>query len=167
MRPIKILKKIINIYFYLLGIGVFVDLFQWGIALFNRKQIKLPFIEENILYTSTNIEAIIPKLLGFLLALIFLYSIALLKRSANDLSEGNHFTNQVIIDFKMIGVLFIILAFGELLCKIIFRTLFDNELGLILDSSILILPVIGLFFIYLSQVFSKAREIQFENELTI
>ena len=163
MKPIIILKKLINLYFYLLGIG----LFQWFVALFVGKQVILPFIGESGFYTSTDIEVIIAKILGFALSLIFLYSIALLQQSTKYLSQENHFTNQIITNFKMIGVLFIVLAFSKFICKIIFTIFFDSEIHFILDTSIILLPVIGLFFLYLSQVFSETKAIQSENELTI
>ncbi len=167
MKPIHILKKLITILYYLVGIGLFAGVFKLLLNIFNQKEIAPSLVKGETLYSLSSIKVIIAEVLVLLLSFAFFKAISFLKHSLGDLSEGNHFSRNVIQNFKNVGTLFVVCGLGELLGKLIITYLIENNFAIEFDSSIVLFPVIGLFFLYLSEVFSKAREIQSENNLTV
>ena len=73
----------------------------------------------------------------------------------------------VITNFKKIGILFLICGFGELIGKMVSSLLLLSKFHLKLDSSVVLFIVIGLFFMFLREVFKEAKTTKQENELTI
>ncbi|WP_109302250.1 DUF2975 domain-containing protein [Aquimarina sp. AU474] len=167
MKPITILKKLITIFYYLIGLGIFTGVFTLLLDIFNQKEVAPSLLKGETLYSLSSIKVIIAEVLVLLLSFAFFKAISFLKHSLNDLSEGNPFTDTVIRNFKNVGILFVICGFGELLGKFTVTFLIHSNFAIEFDSSIVLFPVIGLFFMYLSEVFSKARDIQSENELTV
>lgn len=167
MKPATILKKLITIYYYLMGIGLFASSFALCINIFKQKQVAPKLLKGDTLYPIDSIKVIIAEISSLFLAFLFFYTILLLRNSFDLLSKKNQFSKKVIINFKKIGVLFIICGFGELFGKLIFSSLLKNNFDINFDHSVILLPVMGLFFMYLSEIFSNAREIQTENDLTV
>ncbi len=115
----------------------------------------------------SNLNIVITIVVAIVLYFFFFQSIYYLKSSINDLESGNYFSLLVIKNFKKTGILFLILSISEFFGKIIFSLLLNSEIKLEFDSSIFVFFIMGLFLMFLSEVFNKARNIQQENELTI
>jgi hypothetical protein len=107
--------------------------------------------------------------IGVITALYFVYikAIYLLKNSLDDLSSGNYFSLLVINNFNKIGKLFLISCVVEFVGRIVLRVLLEKKIGIELDSSVFLFLIMGLFFLFLSEVFAKARGFKQENDLTI
>lgn len=167
MKTIKILRKLINIYYYLLlfvlvGIVIFVSiLFQKG------ETIDLKIIEG---YDTSSLS--IQKLMAItvvpiVIYLLFVRAIYLLKSTLKDLSEGNYFSELIINNFKMIGKLILICGVSYAVFKFVIRLIILRDIRFGIDFSLITPIVIGLFFMFLSEVFTNARETKKENDLTI
>lgn len=167
MKPISILKKLITALYYILGLGFLINIFKVIKSFFSPKMVNPTLLKGEELYSSNSIKVIIVQIIAILLLFAFFKAINFLKNSLNDLSAGNHFSNKVIRNFKSAGILLVICGLGELLGKIIAGFLFENRFNINFDSSIILFPVIGLFFLYLHEVFSEARAIQNEHNLTV
>ena len=83
------------------------------------------------------------------------------------MATGNYFSKTVIYNFKKIGKLFLICGVGEVVAKIIIGLFIDSKIGLEADSSFFLFLIMGLLFMFLSEVFLKARGLQEVNDLTI
>lgn len=90
-----------------------------------------------------------------------------LKKCLPDLSNGNYFSDLVIRNFKIIGKLFLICGIGAWLSKIVLRLAFMSDVRIGIDNILVLLTIMGLFFMFLSEVFAKAKKTEQENELTI
>ncbi|WP_299902528.1 DUF2975 domain-containing protein [uncultured Aquimarina sp.] len=167
MKPIYILKKLINFYYYFVGFGLGISFISLVYRFFVPKMINPHFLESDTLYSSNSIKVVIIQLLYLGMLFIFFKSIELLTKSLSDLSEGNHFSPAVIKNFKNSGKLFIMISIIEISAKIFTNLFLENKLIFEIDTSIILFPIIGLFFLYLHEVFSKARTLQNENDLTI
>ncbi|WP_343910054.1 DUF2975 domain-containing protein [Aquimarina litoralis] len=167
MKPIYILKKLINFYYYFVGFGIGISFISLLYRFFVPKMINPHFLESETLYSSDSIKVTVTQLLYIAMLFIFFKAIELLTKSLSDLSEGNHFSSTVIKNFKNSGRLFIILSIVEISAKIFTNLFLESKFVFKLDTSIILFPIIGLFFLYLHEVFSKARTLQNENDLTI
>lgn len=169
MKTISILKKFINVYYYLMLISVAASVF--GIATFflTRNSKMNPKIL-GIYVDFRNLSS--PKIIITLCVIILLYSIyikaiSLLKNSLDDLSTGNYFSTLVVRNFNKIGKLFLISSAVEFLGKIVLQVLLEQKIGMELNSSVFLFLIMGLFFLFLSEVFGKAQLLKEENDLTI
>lgn len=167
MKTILLLKKLINFYYYLL---LFLLLFIVVIlpVLFATDKIEAIIDIEG--FDLSNLSALQIALLlisSTIIYLLYICAIYFLKESLEDLSNENYFSEKVIKSFNTSGIL--ILIFG--VCSTVFNFLVDlilmNELKFSLDNSFLLCTLIGLFLMFLSEVFEKGRKTKQENNLTI
>jgi len=160
MKTISTFKKAINFYFYLLILIFFVLAFVIPIQYANDTDTPINFIERVDIFSI--------NLLGFLV-LFFLYirAVYLIKNCLNDLSNGDYFSKKVTLNFKKAGKLFIISGIGVLVFKFVLRLTFVGDIWLGIDHAFMLSLVLGLFLMFLSEVFTKARKTQEENDLTI
>lgn len=167
MKPISILRKLITLFYYLMGIGLIKELFTLIFRFFSPKMIQPPFLQTEELYSSDTVKVMLLQIIFVLLIITFFRTIQILRQLLNDLANRNHFSEKVTNNFKSVGILFIILSVGELVAKILANYLFGLGFTFPVDSSIVLFPVVGIFFLYLSEIFTEAREIQLENNLTV
>ncbi|TDQ21994.1 DUF2975 domain-containing protein [Tenacibaculum caenipelagi] len=169
MKTISILKKLINIYYYLILISLVGTVFGIGVFFLTRNKEMNP----KILGTYVDFNKLTyPKIIIVLIIIIVLYyvyikAINLLRNSLGDLSSGNYFSELIINNFNKIGKLFLFSSVIELVGKIIFGFLLEAKFKFELDSSMFLFLIMGLFFLFLSEVFAKAKRIEEENDLTI
>lgn len=167
MKTVEILRKLINIYYYLLVIGFIGVTFLILIHFNNGKTADLRIIEG---YDASNIgfgELLALTIIPFFIFLLFVRAVYLLKSTLKDLSEGNYFSDLVIKHFKKIGKLILICGLSYAMFKFVARLILLSDIRLGLDYSLITPIVIGLFFMFLSEVFAKAKETKEENDLTI
>ncbi|WP_203256464.1 DUF2975 domain-containing protein [Hyunsoonleella ulvae] len=167
MKTIEVLRKLINMYYYLLllvlvGIVIFIP-----IKIQQGKAMDLKMIED---YDTSSLS--IPSLIAIVVVLTVIYilfvrAVYLLKDTLKDLSEGNYFSELITNNFKMIGKLILICGISYAVFKFVMRLLLLKDIRLGIDFSLITPIIIGLFFMFLSEVFTKARLTEQENNLTI
>ncbi|WP_282134709.1 DUF2975 domain-containing protein [Seonamhaeicola maritimus] len=175
MKAISVLKKIITFYYYFAILGFLFLTIGFPIIYSIKKNkvslgepIELNFMDMKIDCSEMNLGAFITVIfIGAIILFQFLKGIHLFKKSINDLSNGNYFSELVITNFKKIGQCFLIFGFGQWLFKIVAQLIFANDLNLGIDNTLFLSSIFGLFFLFLSEAFAKARETKKENDLTI
>ncbi|TWO33853.1 DUF2975 domain-containing protein [Seonamhaeicola sediminis] len=175
MKTITILKKIITAYYYLAIFGFLFLTIGFPIIFSIKKNkvsleepIELNFMDMNIDVSNMGLGAFIAIIvIGAIILFPFLKGIYLFKKSLHDLSNGNYFSDLVVTNFKKIGVCFLIFGFGQWIFKIAVQLIFVNDLKLGIDNTLFLSSILGLFFLFLSEAFAKAKETKQENDLTI
>ncbi len=167
MKAINILKRLINIYYYLLVLVIIVGILTIPLLILKKKYIVKFLGEEVDLNTLSSLNMVIVLILVATLWFLYFKAIKLLKHSVHELSEGHYFSKLAIGNFKTIGILFLICGLGEIFAKIILNLILKNSFRLGIDSSVVTFLIMGLFFMFLSEVFLKGSQLEEENELTI
>lgn len=168
MKNLAILRKLISIYYYLMVILFTIGLITIPFLLYLGKKTEVSFLGDQININSlSSIKAAIVLLLIGSLYLLYLLSIRLIKTTVDTLAIGEYFTQKVISNFKKIGSYFIAIGIGATVVKIIVGLLVLSELKINIDGGMLVFILPGLFFMFLSEAFAKARSINEENNLTI
>ena len=167
MKTIEVLRRLINIYYYLLlfvlvGIIIFIlIMIQQG------ETIDLKIVEG---YDSSSLSIqnlMIITVVPIAIYILFVRAIYLLKGTLKDLSEGNYFSELITKNFKMIGKLILICGVCYAVFKFVTRLLLLRDIRLGIDFSLITPIIIGLFFMFLREVITKARLTEQENNLTI
>ncbi|SEP78093.1 Protein of unknown function [Hyunsoonleella jejuensis] len=167
MNTIEVLRKLINIYYYLLllvlvGIVIFiVTIFQQG------ETVDLKVIEGYNTSSLSTQKLIVITAVLVVIYILFVRAIYLLKGTLKELSEGNYFSELITENFKMGGKLILICGVSYAVFKFVIRLLLLGDIRFGIDFSLITPIIIGLFFMFLSEVFTKARKTQEENDLTI
>ena len=171
MNTIKILKNIIVVGYYWLSLNFILEFYSFVHTLVfnsqgNMKNVKI--IGEHFnMSEASKLKMFIVGIIALSLFAILLRAVDLLKDSMKDLSEGNYFSKSVIKKFKSVGILLMISGLFEAIGLLIITIILKSELSFTVDNSVILSIIIGLFFMFLSEVFFKARTIQQENDLTI
>jgi hypothetical protein len=162
MKTMNILKKLITVYYYVVGIVLLVSILLplfWVfnfMVLGNNTNITLPSV-----YKLTILILLLVSLLFF-----HFKSIRIIKMSLNDLSNGNYFSKSVIENFRKAGIYFLVCAVLQTISKI-FSSVYSFTIELGIDVSVLPFLITGLFLMFLSESFLKGQKLQQENDLTI
>ncbi len=169
MKTISILKNFINVYYYLVLFIFITSVFAFSRSFFTQNtEMISEVLEMSIDLNQLNFnERMI--VLSVILVVYFMYTRAvfLLKSSLGDLPSGNYFSKLVINNFNKIGKLFLISCTVEFIGRIVLRVIMKKKIGIESDSSVFLFLIMGLFFLFLSEVFAKAGSIKQENDLTI
>lgn len=167
MKTLSIFKKLINFYYYLSIVGFIAGVIALPILFHYDKIKKIDFIE-NYDISDLSIGGFLVMLI---IALFFYYqfikAIHLFRNCFKDLCNGNYFSGLVISNFKKIGIAFLIGGIGLSVYKFILRLLLVNDIKLGINNLLLLSLIFGLFFMFLSEVFAKAKLTKEENDLTI
>lgn len=166
MKAIDILKKLITLYYYLIGltlVGIIISPLFHVLGL--GFSVTISGNKVNIFDLSLFKCCTIILLLG-ILVFIYFKAVQGIKKTLKDLSEGNYFSSNVINNFKKAGQYFLICGIIEMLSKVIFSFLL-GYIKVSIDWSIAMFIIIGLFLRFLSEVFDKAKQLKTENDLTI
>ncbi|PWG05739.1 DUF2975 domain-containing protein [Polaribacter aquimarinus] len=172
MKSISILKKLIIFYYYFAIFGILVLTIGFPIV-FNLKKNKaeslvLNFMDMNIDVVDMNLTPfIIIILIGVIIIFQLLRGIYYFKKSLNDLANGNYFSELVVNNFKKTGKCFLIFGFGQWIYRIIIQIVVLEDLKLGINNTLFLATILGLFFLFLSDAFAKAKETKQENDLTI
>ncbi|WP_345166421.1 DUF2975 domain-containing protein [Algibacter aquimarinus] len=166
MKTLKTLKKLIKFYYYFLLTGFIIFIILP--ILFTNGMVKSFNLVEG--YDFNRLELFEFSLIILVLVCIyylFVRAIYLLKSTLKDLSEGNYFSELVITNFKTIGKLILACGISFSLYRFILRLLLLSEIKPGIDNGLIVSIILGLFFMFLSEVFAKARKTKEENDLTI
>lgn len=167
MKILAILKKLITFYFYITLLGFLFLLI--GVPIMYYKEFALPITsmqDYNVSNLSTGKFIAIYIVTG-LIFFQFLKALYLFNNSLKDLSTGKYFSELVIDNFKKMGAAFLICGVSFWLFEVILRFTLINDLRIGVHDGFLLLSILGLFFLFLSEVFAKARITKQENDLTI
>ncbi|PKD21861.1 hypothetical protein APR41_02465 [Salegentibacter salinarum] len=169
MKSSEWLKNIFSIAYYLMIIG-WIILFGFLLyAIFispgdileilrDAEEFKIK--SKNALYTSLAYELSSSG--------VWIYILYLFKNLMKDLIFRPLFTSLQIASFKLIGQLIILITIVDALSIFVFKTIFQGRLELSFELfDFWFVIAIGLFLIFLSQIFDQARIIKEENELTV
>ena len=167
MKTINTFKKIITVYFYLMAICNAILFMVLPILFLQGKFTKLEYLDNYDISDLSFGQFLLMLLVAAFLQYQYIKAIYFLKNSLTDLSTGNYFSELVIVNFKKIGKLFLICGVGGWLFKIILRLAFMSDIKVGVDHTLILLTIIGLFFMFLSEVFAKARRAEQENKLSI
>ncbi len=175
MKTISILKKIITVYYYFAVFGFLFLTIGFPIIFGIKKNevsleepLELTLMDMKIDGSEMSLGAfIIMVIIAAIILFQFLRGIHLFKKSLQDLSNGNYFSALVVNNFKKIGQCFLLFGFGQWLFKIVVQLIVTNDLNLGIDNTLFLSSILGLFFLFLSEAFGKARVTKQENDLTI
>ena len=169
MKTISILKNLINVYYYMVLLVFITSVFTFLGSFFTQNtEMVSEVLEMSIDLNQINFhERMI--VLGVILVVYFMYTRAvfLLKSSLGDLASGNYFSGLVINNFNKVGKLFLISCLIEFTGIFVLRFVMKKKIGIESESSVFLFLIMGLFFLFLSQVFARTGSIKQENELTI
>jgi len=173
MRTLRILDLIITILFYsMLGIGIL----TFGIYALSLFGIDLGIKTSTTLSNQSNTSINLLFSVTLIIYSSYIYSIFLFKQNISSFVKFQIFTNRVIKNFKIMGIIYIV---GNIISSILIPSIKQHiKIDLGYENDILNSPlnslVIGLFFLVLSNVFQIAQkqkeeniELKKENELTI
>lgn len=168
MKTILILRRFITGFYYLLALGVIIKIIKTVSYSFSSSNFKSNLFGLEVDFSNFGpIKSFVILMMPLILLYLFFRAIHLLKYSLDDLEKDDFFTPILVSDFKKIGVLFIACSLGELVASLITRLIVNSQFNLKLNTSIVLFFIMGLFFMFLSEVFEKARTLQQENDLTI
>lgn len=168
MKNISILKTIINIYYYLMVVAFTLGLISIPILLFTNGKYDISFLGDTINLNNLDVwKSIVALILIGSIFFLYFKSIKLIKNSVDHISKGNYFTPYIINNFSKIGKLFIVIGVGATIVKVIVKLLLESQISFSLDSTLYIFIILGLFFLFLSNAFDRAKTLEEENELTI
>lgn len=170
MRKLNILKTILDLFWVfsliaVVGIVIFLPFYLFSSDMDITVKIKGQEIPNQNAFTK------IIVFINVVSALIFLYSIYLLRKVVGLFQKREIFKNEVVKLFNLIGKLIVISSIISNVSVFIYNMIERNHLGLSLDfgsyDSFLISVSIGLFFMVISEVFKIAMNIKEESELII
>ena len=166
MNTIKILKKLITLYYYLTILGFLFIIVIVPITYFKGIELPINYMNDFNIYNLSTGKFISIYIVAIFIYFQFLKGLHLFKASLKDLLNGQYFSELVTNNFKKIGSAFLIcsLCFWAFNFVLSFAILKELRIGI---NNAPILLFIGLFFLFLSEVFTKARITKQENDLTI
>ena len=184
MRVLHLLRFLISLLFAGFGLSYIVFFLMGGYTLFSEHEIP-SFININFqgrqIINPAGIESFELMIIYFFSYLILmslaLGSLYFLRKFVYDIKPRNFFTEKQTIYLKRIGQLIILSTTGKFLFAILWSLFFENEENTtrqhisfnfpdLFDSEYYIIGI-GLFFLFLSKLFSIAQRQKEENELTI
>ncbi|TBW29869.1 DUF2975 domain-containing protein [Gramella sp. KN1008] len=169
MKSSVLLRNIISLAYYsfiIVGVAVF------GILIFTLiwdENMALEIFKNSDDFKITSVRALISLLTYSLISFGFwIYLFRLIRNLMDSLTSKSIFTKFQISSFKIIGQLLILVTVIDTLFSFIFEIIFTDQVHIKTGfMNFWLLIVLGLFFIFISQIFNKARLYKEENELTI
>ncbi|GEC79616.1 DUF2975 domain-containing protein [Flavobacterium aquatile] len=170
MRKLNILKTILDLFWIFsliaaIGIVIFLPFYLFSSDMDIAVKIKGQEIPNQNAFTK------IIVFINVVSALIFLYSIYLLRKVVGLFQKREIFKTEVVKLFNLIGKLIVISSIISNVSVFIYNMVERNNVGLSIDfgsyDSFLISVSIGLFFMVISEIFKIAMNIKEESELII
>lgn len=167
MKPIIILKKVINVYYYVLIVVLGLGLLTSPL-LFLKKKYEVTFLGTTV---DINQISFVNSCIVLLLLIgvwgLYFFAVKKLRNIVYDLSKGYYFSQLVVSNFNKVGKLFLACGIVEVLAKLVLSYILDSKFKFSVDSSMILFIIMGLFFMFLSEAFKIAKEAKQENDLTI
>lgn len=168
--PLMPLKFFLNFIFIIVIMSVSLNIIGIiFIPIFPESKFLLSLLGVSIFRWELPIIALI--ITSILLNVGFIFSLYVFKKIVNSLFESPLFNRFQILSLKLLGQLIILLVVLKSIFDIFNNVIFgkNEQVGIHIfsfDSKGMAI-CIGLFFIYLSYIFEKAKTLQEENDLTV
>ena len=171
LKPLATLKIVLDFLFLLLIVVTIFQIILIGIILAHTEE-TFPFPVHPNFYEKIDIEAFVILLSNLLSRILFIYALFKFKQLISLFFKGIIYSIEQAKIISIIGKLIILAAVLNSIPLFIYehflqespRTVTYNFGGV---DSFWFLIAVGLFFMYLSQVFDNARIMKEENELTV
>ncbi len=99
--------------------------------------------------------------------ILYILAIKLIKDTVDQLSKGVFFTTEISRKFKNIGRYFLVIGIYGSIVKWLIDLIAFSRMTTNIEVTMLVFILFGLFFMFLSEAFAKAKSINDENDLTI
>ncbi|PZW43962.1 Protein of unknown function (DUF2975) [Mesonia algae] len=171
MKTLSILRKLISfIYGLFMTVSILVILAIFYMSIFGNG-----FSED---FTFNNYEVTNKIQIKFILSVYaiivstYIYTLFLFKKLVYDFSPTNIFTSLQIFYLNRIGKLIIGITITEITVDFLLKIFYNNRIEASIKTSGLFenyffIIAVGLFFIFLSEIFKIAKHHKQENELTV
>jgi uncharacterized protein YacL len=169
MKSSVLLRNIISLSYYLSCIFWVLVLGFLLFVLFSDSNSVLEIFKNSNEFSVTSIPALISILIFSLLSFaVWIYILQLIRNLMDSLISKSLFTDLQIASFKLIGQLIITLTIVDSISSFVFETIFKNHLEIrFVFFDFWFSISLGLFFVFLSNIFQKAKYYKEENELTV
>lgn len=170
MRKLHILKSVLDFFWFFsligaIGIIIFLPFYLFSPGMDIAVKIKGQEIPNQNAFTKGIV------FINVISALIFLYSVYLLRKVVGLFQKREIFKTEVVRLFNLIGKLIVISSIMSNVSVFVYNMVERNHMGISIDfgsyDSFLISVSIGLFFMVISEVFKIAMNIKEESELII
>lgn len=167
MRKLNILKAIVDFVCIMSFITIPILIILFGYLLIINEPISIPIKINGLEVTNVDLPSKIVLLFLTISFFLILYSIFLFRKTLRLFQKTIIFDEEIIKNFKNIGILLITSGLISGITEFIFNMSqhkINFEIGL---NSFVIICILGLFSMVLSEVFTIAKKQKEENELTI
>ena len=171
MKPSILLKTILDICFILLLLTFFsaCGLFVMMILMEDHF---IPIELNNQIISDLTPTALCLVIAELLIGGLLVYTVYVLRKLVRNFFKGKIFTRYQIASLNVIGQLIVVITVAQGLVDFLGNFLLEAELQLAIEMDLSFISfwfvlAIGLFFIYLSKIFEKAKLLKEENEFTI
>lgn len=163
------LRNIFSFSYYFMLFGWILFLVLLGVAIFGNSDHILEFMKESQDIFIDSKKALLTILTYILISGIFwIYILHLARKLMDSLISGPLFTKLQVASFKLIGQILILLTIVDAIANFLFELIFNNHLKIKFEFfNFWFVISIGLFMIFLSTIFNKAKSYKEENDLTI
>lgn len=171
MKQPILLKTILDICFILLALAFFSAAGIFILTLALGEKFTLMELNGRILSEFTPIAIVLVTAELFIGGLI-LYTVYILRKLVRDFLRGKFFTTFQIATLNKIGQLIVVITLTSGLTDFLGKMLIESQatvrVGMDFSfGSFWFILAIGLFFMYLSQIFNNAKALKEENEFTV
>ena len=170
MRKLNILKTVLDIFWVFSIIGVIGTIIFIAFYLFDS-DMNIPLKINGQLIDSQTLFSKIIVMVSIFSALMFLYSVYLLRKVITMFQKMEIFNDEVVRLSNLIGKLIILSSIISSVSLYIYNRIEDKNVDLTLDfgasNTLIISIILGLFFMVISEIFKIAKNMKEESELTI
>ena len=170
MRKFNILKALLDIFWVFSIIGVIGTIIFIPFYLFDS-DMNIPLKINGQLIDSQTLFSKIIVIITIFSALLFLYSVYLLRKVITMFQKMEIFNDEVVRLLNLIGKLIILSSIISSVSLYIYNSVENKHANLSLDfggsNSLIISIILGLFFMVVSEIFKIAKNMKEESELTI
>jgi hypothetical protein len=170
MKKLNYLKNTLDFVYYACFFPMLIMLVDYSRILFNHNEI-LPLNISGLEFTIINTTVKIVIFFTVISALLFLYTISLLRKVIVHFIKSEIFNEEVIQLLNKIGKIMIASTLIKGIPLILYKFIFSNNLAETSHINHFDYHFsgigLGLFFMVLSEVFKIAKDMKEENELTV
>ena len=172
MKPPILLKTILDIAFYLLIAGIFFSIFFVVLIMLNSETFFIPINIDGAEITEYTPSTIFLMLISMSFFVLFIFLVYYLRKLVRNFLKQDIFSKGQVKYLNRIGNLIIGISVGKVVIDLLKNLFLENEISFGIEiggdfGSFWFTLALGLFFIFLSQVFEKARLLKEDNDLTV
>jgi len=168
MKISAVLLKLLNVaYFFAILVLTLSVIFLLYVIFGPELEYPFDMFKEYMIIKSKN-EFILFLTPAILIAALNTYLFSIIIKLVQNLVTEELFTRFQIAGFKLVGQLLMFITVLDAVLEFIYRIIFNSRITIQFSfTDFWIYISIGLFFIFLSGIFKKAKDLKEENELTV